>query len=520
MPLPNNGTPWPPPSYAKQMDRIEDYDAWYSGDPDRLADAYRRRSGESQPQNRPGQRRGGLVGTLSRWFWGQPTPAGERRSKIHMPLAADIATSSADLLFSKAPTFQFLNPANTEAWDELDDLMRMNSTFYEAAEIVAALGGGFLRVGADPTLWQHPLVSIVHPDNAYPEFKWGRLTAVTFSLVLETTNNTVLRYLERHELVPAEGRTVAVEYHGLYLGSADKLGVRKSLDDHPFTAGMEDEVVHNQPVLPVVHVPNMLPSRQDRSAELGRSDFEGVTHLFDSIDEVATSLLRDVRLGKGRAFIPSAYLQNLGRGQGAAWDPDAEIYQQLDIPPTEGAGITIHQFAIRVDEHVRTMDALVRQATRTAGYSASSFGLESAGGGDVTATEINDRRSRSALTRSKKINYWKESLKQFAEATLYAARDFEQFASVDPTEIAQIEWPEVAETDPLNQAQTILALDSARAISAFLKVKMQHPDWDDTELLEEVERIRNDSSVSDPLQMDLGFEEPEPEPGPETDADQ
>lgn len=491
MPLPPNGSPWPPPSNADALARIADYDAWYSGDPDKLGDMYKRRQGG--PSDRPSQYRGGVVGKLSRWFWGQPTPTGQRRTKIHMPLPADIATASADLLFAKPPAFLFTNSGNASAWETLDDQMRLTSRLHESAEISSALSGVYLRVNYDTDMWDHPILSAVHPDSALPEFKWGRLTAVTFVRVLERDGSKVVRYLERHEM--DTGR--AVTWHGVYDGTVDKLGRQIDLGAFPETSGLDEFTVLDMPVLPVVHIPNMLPSRDDRGSDLGRSDYEGVTQLFDALDETATDLMRDIRLGKGRAFIPSAYLQSLGHGQGASWDPDAEIYEQLDIPPTaSGAGITLSQFAIRVDEHVRVMEQWARQATQTAGYSASTFGLDKSGGGDMTATEVNDRKSRSDLTRAKKSGYFGEGLRDLAVATLWIAR-IVFGRSVVPTDVPEIQWPDAAEVDPLKQAQTIQALAGARAISTFLAVKTQHPDWDDAEVTDEVVRINDDNAVED-----------------------
>ena len=45
------------------------------------------------PVPKPGQYRGGLLGSIQRTFWGQPVPPGEKRVKYHIPLAGDIAAT-------------------------------------------------------------------------------------------------------------------------------------------------------------------------------------------------------------------------------------------------------------------------------------------------------------------------------------------------------------------------------------------------------------------------------------------
>lgn len=491
MPLPASNAPWAP--FDKDTtQRFREYDAWYSGVPERLGKAYNR--AKQLPTNHPSQYRGGMVGAIARMFWGAPIPAGETRSKIHVPLPADVATASSDLLFGKQPRIQFAKTATQKRWDELARLTKLRSRLPEAAEVQSAFGGVFMRVGYDTDVARHPLVNTVHADRAIATFVWGRLAAVTFFTTLENDGGKVVRYLQRYEMDSGQ----AVELNGVYVGTEDNLGDEKPLTYHSTTKDLEPFVPDGLPVLPVVHVPNMLPSREDRSNELGRSDFEGITQQFDQVDETMTSWMRDIRLAKARIITPSAYLQSLGPGQGASFDLDREVYEAIEAPPNTTLGLTLQQFAIRVDEHDRSMMRFVRQAVGTAGYSASTFGLEEqGGGGEQTATEVNDRRNRSLLTREKKAGYWTDALQELSLAV--RAVDNLIFGSgVDLTELATVQWPDGAAMDPLKLAQTVQAWDVARAASTEVKVRALHPDWTDGEVMAEVERIKGEDIVEDP----------------------
>jgi A118 family predicted phage portal protein len=506
VPLPDASIDWPPPAYTDALSRARDYDAWWSGDPDRLGNVYQRRT---TPANRPSQYRGGLVGTLSRWFWGAPLRQGEKRTGVHMPLPADIATASADLLFAKPPAFEFAKKTNTEQWESLDDQMRLTSRLHEAAEVCSPFGGVYLRTTFDRDLWDHPIVSAVHADSALPEFKWGRLVAVTFFRELQRDAGKVVRYLERYELDGTPRDRKAWAFNNVYEGTPEKLGRKIDLEAFPDTKGLPEVLDLQMPVLPVAYIPNMLPSREDRGTDLGRSDFEGALGMFDALDTTASSLMRDIRLGKGRAFIPQAFLTSLGRGAGTMWDPDQEIYEGLDIPPTSpAANITVEQMDIRVADHVAAMNFWARSAVNTSGYSASTFGLDETGGAEKTATEVNDHRARSNTTRAKKTGYWGEGLREVAAAVLWTAKNQFQL-NVDPEDVPTIEWPATTEVDPLKQAQTLQALRDASLISRFLGVKAQHPDWDDPEVEEEVARIEaEEPELPNPDEFGNGFGEP------------
>jgi hypothetical protein len=147
MPLPPRDTAWPPAQLDEIRPALRQWSAWYGGDPTQLDAAY---SVDTTVRNRPSQYRGGLVGLVARGFWGAPradltVPA---KAKLHVPIAADLCQASADLLFAEPPTFTADDEATTARLTELigDGML---STFAEAAELAAALGGAYLRATWD-----------------------------------------------------------------------------------------------------------------------------------------------------------------------------------------------------------------------------------------------------------------------------------------------------------------------------------------------------------------------------------
>ncbi|MEU1454413.1 phage portal protein [Streptomyces avermitilis] len=493
MPLPQTDTSWPPTDPCVQT-ALADWDAWYSSDPDRLGDRYLNRGVRELPENRPVQCRGGMVGRVARWFWGLPSSPGEKRSKLHVPLAGDIARTSSTLLFSEPPALTSDHKATQARLDELVE-SGLHPTLLEAGEICAALGGAYLRVVWDQEVSDRPWISTVAADAAVPEFRYGRLTAVTFWTVVQQDSREVWRHLERHE----KGRIL----HGLYRGTLGTLGTRLPLQEHPATEPLayqvtEDWIETGAPDhLTAAYVPNVRPARAWRNipsaAHWGQSDFQGIESLFDALDEAWSSWMRDIRIGKGRIILPNSMLQTNGPGQGATWYEDQEIYAGLNMLERPGENsLTVQQFAIRVQEHKDTCAALVEQAARQAGYSAATFGV-TGDGAAVTATEIRARERRSMNTRARKALYWRPAVTDIVMAQLaIEAGPLFGVSGLD-LEPPRVEFQDSISEAPKETAETVALLASAEAASKDTLVRMQHPDWRDEQVLAEVGLIHEET---------------------------
>ncbi|WP_129307986.1 phage portal protein [Streptomyces sp. L2] len=498
MPLPTDDMAWPPHHLKPALDAMHTWDTWWSGDPDRLEVLYGGSTGGG-PDPKRLQYSGGVVGRLARWWWGTPTAPGERRTKLHVPIAGDLCGGSADLLFSEPPKLTVEDDTTQARLDELAD-DGMLATLQTAAEVGAALGGVYLRPVYDVDLADRPWLDAVHADRGIPEFQWGRLSAVTFWRVVGEQDGQVWRHLERHE--------PGVILHGLYQGTKDKLGRPVPLEDQPATAAFA-ALVNTDGAIPtgyegldVVYIPNQSSRRwrcKPKLQELGRSDLDGVEPLMDALDETYSSWMRDLRLGKGRIVVPDSYLQSNGPGRGSSWNPDQEAFAGLNHLNRGGdMTLTVAQFQVRVSEHQQTAEDLVNQILRSAGYSGQTFGL----GGDAaaTATEVVARERRSMTTRGRKILRWRPALGQVIEALLTV--DQQVFGGGLKPQRPTIEFEDSVQEDPLSLANTVNVLAQATAASVDTKVRWVHPEWNDDQVQAEVGRImrENGMSVPDPMQ--------------------
>lgn len=550
MPLPLPGkTPWPPVQLEIPHADMDMWRAWYSGNTDHLAAVYGgpgnyRANSVAREFFETDQRRA-AGGAELRMFWGQEASPGQQSAKLHIPIGADIAEMSANLLWSDVPQVT-VDVDSTDAamamttqaqiGRYLDD--RGHAKLREGSELAAGLSNVFLRVVWDTELRPRPWLDVIAPDAVVPEWRWGALASAIVWRELDPVAdaNQVWRLLEGH--------TPGVIEYGLYKGDVSTLGLRMDLVDHPdseYLAKRTDgqgRQATGIPRLLITHLPNILPNRTwdgiPGTAPLGRSDFAGVEPMMDALDESWTSWMRDLRLGKARVMVPQHMLDTSGPGSGGSFDLDKELLVALaglGADETLKGSIAEVQFAIRVEEHERTTKALRLQILSSAGYSAQGFG--EAGTIAATATEVVARKEESLTTRGTKVLYQRPALIEILTTMMMVDVRHCGAKDVDPAAELTASWPQAVQPDQEATARALSLLDSAGAISTFMKVKLREPSWDDAAVMEEVERIRADKSAAvpagDPFGTRGGFGEPDdeaaadegdPEAGPDDGQDE
>ncbi|TCB97572.1 phage capsid protein [Micromonospora zingiberis] len=511
MPIPTGGA-WPPPAHAPAYSAYRTWDAWYVGDPAELVKVYTERP---TAKVRPSQLAGGVVGMLSRFLWGSPPRIGQRDTRLHVPVPADLAATSAGLLFAEPPT---LACDDTKAQEAVDRLIEhgLMTVLRHGAEIGSTLGDVYLRPVIDRDVAPDRAIATAVPaDAAIPTIRWGRLVEVTFWSTIHESSGTVLRLLEHHDVVGKVGRIT----YALHEGAADELGLAIPLTEHPDTKHLAEllDETGSQPTgldrLDVVRIPNAGPQRLWRKLGPlkyhGRSDLDGNEPLFDRIDEVWTSWLQDIRLGRGRITVPDWMLQSNGPGQSATWDADREVYSAINALPDQNVGLTISQFAIRHVEHKATLDELMQTAMRHAGLSAQTLGDE----GDVamTATEAQSRERQTFVSRGDRVTTWAPALAEYTE--IHLALERIHFGGPEE-ERPNVEFGDSVTESPEQVARTVQLLHAAEAVSVETRVRMVHPDWDDKQVEAEVKLIKGDQP--EPIEVGgalgaLAGNQPEPE---------
>lgn len=512
MGLPENNTAWPPAEHTGRYSRMATSSVWYGGDPAELSAFY---AGGS-PRASVGVGVKHAISRIFGWFWSKEDPTAPD-DKVHVPLAQDIATQSAELvgnglrfevqhtLFDaegKPSKEQDAIVAKTQArLDELLDYGLFDATLLASLETAAALGSVGLRIGYDKTAgMKMPTIQRVDADSIVPEYVWGQLTAVTFWRIIARDGEQLWYHLERHE----RGRIL----HGLYMGQRGNLGLQVPLTDRRETAALaqlvdaEGAIAMISDRLSAISVANMLPDPLDRENNAGRSDFTpGVITLFDAIDKTMTSLMRDIQDGQSKLLLADYMLESNGAGRGVSFNEDQHLFTGLKMQPGENgdAPITQVQFKIRVDEHLRTLEDLTQRAIKMCGYAPDSD--QGSDGGPQTATEFSGKAKRSISTRRKKLRYL-QGIEDLLETLLWVDATYFQ-SGVTPLPVKMIAPPD-SQPSLKELAETVNLLKQAEASSIRVRVQTLHPDWDSTQIDDEVAEIQGQTSVIDPLTFGLG----------------
>lgn len=526
MALPKNGSLWPPQKWQTALASLARWDAWYTDDVDALGYLY---ATTNQQQSTS------LWWQVRRFFWGTPTPqtTQQRPVKMHVPVASTIARLGAQVVFSELPAVKFgdgdhdtddkgITTAQGKTVEaRLVELLNdeAHAALLEADEFREAHGGVFVKVAWNTELSDGPFLDTVASDAAVPTFVNGRLTSVIFwsDLAMVDGDQHHYRLLEDH----TPGR---IEFALFTAENSKSLGMRVPLTHHPDTeylAAMVDGdsgVATGSKLLTAVYVPRSRPNgklRRDPVArDLGRSAYDGVEDVFDRIDEVYTSWMRDIRLGRARIVVPKQYIDVLGPGQGGVFDTDKEVFTPLgeqigSLNPGTGTGakgsvegfIQMFQPNIRFKEHLETVTHLLARAYQACGYSPQTFG--DANEVAVTATEVTSRQNLTTLTRGTAIMAWRPQLKHLFAALL----DVDQARFNGPGRgeaLPDIEWPDSETIAPEVQARTLQLLVLAEAVSLDQRVKMLHTDWDQDQVDAEVQRIKDDTTLlPDPTEAHL-----------------
>ena len=461
--------------------------AWYSGDPRRIAKTEAGRGANS--------------------FW-----ASDEQIKVHVPIAADIASLSAGMIFAESPAITCGHERTKERIEEILKDGGAYSAFLEAAELCSVCGGVFLKWS-----WNKedgaPVLTAVPANCGLPKWAGGKVSEVKlWSTVREDENGGAIWRLE--ETYTKDGHIKSK----LYKGTRNELGDERQMTAIEETKNVLPDANSGAGVLLAAYVPNMLPNRNKPHTRYGRSDFDGLYGLMDALDEAYSAMQRETRMTKTTVIVPAEYL----RKRQSIFGPDSPYCREDQFVYTNSTGaftaldidsglntspITVINPEIRAESRISICDDLIKRIFSVAGYAPQSAGIDVSGSAE-SGTALSVRERKTIRTAETKKTYWWHAVVDLIGAMLKL--DAAVFRSgVDPNAEFSVELPSNTQPDIGQLAEIIEQLERAGAVSTETKVAMLHPDWDEEKRAKEVARIREENGYEAQQNMKRILNDPE-----------
>lgn len=478
MALPKPNASWPPENPLSGLQK--DLMVWYSGqDP----------ISHVKIENKP-----------------KPDPAGVRPSAnsqtktVHSNIVADLANVSAELVMGRPPRISVdeNSDVNTLLTPEQADASQTGMTalcersgtwgvFRAAAELAAVTGEVYIRVVADPTILEDPIIETVPSVNVDPTFRYGKLVSARMWTTVGTEGYNVLRWVEERD------NQARVIRNGLYMGTDSNIGQIVPLSSHPATSGLMEIQEYPEGIDEMVwHFPNAKPSRTAPETPHGRSNFEGSESLISSLNLVYTSMARDLRLGQARLVIPTASLSR-GMNGSAVWENSREIFTDLDLDPTNPSSKPeLMQPVLRMSEHIDAANEIITRIVEAAGISPQTVGLGDTGvATSGIAIRLQQAKTLAYITAWQSL--WGPGIARVIETQAKLSR-IVHGNDIIPSRFVP-KWPELVTPDPEVTARTVQLYVVAGAYSTETAVKMAQPELSALEVAAEVARIREEKAA-------------------------
>lgn len=200
---------------------------------------------------------------------------------------------------------------------------------------------------------------------------------------------------------------------------------------------------------------------------LGLSAFANAADTLKALDIAFDSFMREFVLGRKRIIVPSSCVQtvvDIATGeQRQYFDADDEAYVALKCDEERDLKITDNTVELRIDEHVKAINALLNILCFQVGLSAGTFSFD-VNEGVKTATEIISRDSRTAATVRAHQNNLGGALKRLFRSVLQLGVCCGRLSPEDARCSIDISWHDGIITD-----ENTIAENNIRLVNNGLK---------------------------------------------------
>jgi hypothetical protein len=399
-----------------------------------------------------------------------------------VPLAAEMARLSSQLLFSAEP--KFVNEQQEKVTERVVEANGPGEFFLDAGEHVAVQGYGGLRVIRDGEISDVPLVTHVPANRTIFRIRHGRFVTGGYVVIERRPDpfrDEVYRLVEDHK----PGR---IE-RALYKGNRTSLGATI-----PHARWLEEfsglpESTDTRMDAPTLYRWNNVPG--------GWSDLARLDSLFDLLNEAESTGKEKLRKSAPIVFAD----RKLADKQGRVNLQGVILTGGTTLPADQGLAKTVETAERRMDAeaHKLYVAHLRDSILMYGGYSLASWGLDDGGSAD-SGKALRLRQQRTLLTKAGK----ERSARAAITAAFAAACCWSEKARDPKAYRPDLQLGDGLPRDPVEDAQVIATLDGAEVVSDEQALRFLHPEWGQKQIDEELERLEKEKEAAAPPGFAIG----------------
>lgn len=410
----------------------------------------------------------------------------EKREYIHDPLAKRIAGAFADFLFGDEPTFTAHNERDQDWLDLIVNENRLPSVLHRAERVNASEGEVWWHIWTDREVALVPLVEYVSRLRVVPLWRGDRLLAVAFVTIVAEEDDVVWRHLEVH----AEGQVT----NALFEGHRGQLGTRRNLATRPELDGLEEVWAHGLPILA-----GRIVNELDDDHALGIGEYDQIQDLLLALNEARTIGAENTRLtAKKRLFVNSALTAPDGSfdaGQDVVQvDGDGQVLGDSGSAPPVSA-VEYSYDAVPLITHNQDLESTILSRV---GLVPQIVGRQVDGQAE-SGTSIRLRFLPTEIASDGKSREQLDKLPTIAQRLMLVDQLPAERGGFGRTYAEAGAPPTVTLGSILPRDDGEVATENSLAVQAGIRsvetaVRNQNPEWDEPDVLAEIQRIRDDQS--------------------------
>jgi A118 family predicted phage portal protein len=438
-------------------------------------------------------------------------PGAKARTRDSLGMAKVLCEELAGLIFNEeceiSVSTKGHEPGNDKP-DRLNDFVQevltqngFWSKFQNLIELELALGGAAIKISHDGD--KKITLSYLMADQFIPIGWTNKMMTESVFVTQEKRDRHYYTLFEWHLLKTIEGKTKRVlEYNLFESNSTDNFGVEVSVKR--IYPELNSELLINRDLQTFVYFAPNIANNADFALPLGMSVFANALDTLKQLDVAFDSFGREFVLGKKRIIVPAAAIREV-TVPGAAeplryFDADDEAYEAFDFDRIDSFQIQDNTVELRVEEHVKAINALLNILCLQTGLTAGTFSFDVAQG-VKTATEIISANSKTYKTIKGHQNLIREALESVVHSIIDYGKLYKQLPEDVEYTIA-IGFDDSIVTDTNADIDNAIKLTTAGLMSK-LRAIMELNDWPAEKAEEELERIQKESAPLIAEQQDI-----------------